>query len=147
MGGKSRRSRRSGTSEGGGREGGYHMWGRAPTHPTYLAAPHHRLSPRLLQPQRRLPPHTSLSSSKFRPRKSRAGVAPSLWCPDWHPAMSGICQKFDTFVKAPKFNKALSYGFRMCFLGFLCHGRLSCVSIFQLDDQLVKPCQDAHCPG
>ena len=127
MGGKSRRSRRSGTSEGGGREGGYHMWGRAPTHPTYLAAPHHRLSPRLLQPQRRLPPHTSLSSSKFRPRKSRAGVAPSLWCPDWHPAMSGICQKFDTFVKALKFNKALSHGFRMCLRFWVC-----CVTVGSL---------------
>ena len=106
-------------------------------HPTYLAAPHHRLSPRLLQPQRRLPPHTSLSSSKFRPRKSRAGVAPSLWCPDWHPAMSGICQKFDTFVKALKFNKALSHGFRMCLRFWVCRVTVGCL-VFPFSSLMIN---------
>ena len=127
MGGKSRRSRRSGTSEGG-REGGYHMWGRAPTPHTWLP-PTTGFPP--AHSHKGVSPHTSLSSSKFRRRKSRAGVAPSLWCPNWHPAMSGICQKFETLVKALKLKKASSHALRMCSRFWVCRLTVGC---------LVLPC-------
>ena len=95
MGGKSRRSRRSGTRLGGGRLP--HVAGPPLTHPpsphTWL--PHQPSFPHSHKgvPPPPLPP-TWVSSSKFSRRKSHAAVAPSLWCPNWHPETSGIPQNF-----------------------------------------------------
>ena len=83
MGGKSRRSRRSGT-----RGEVTTCGGPAPGWPP--PTPHTWLPPTTGFPpahsHKGVSPHSSLSSSKFRQRKSRRGVAPSLWCPNWHPA-------------------------------------------------------------
>ena len=92
MGGKSRRSRRSGTRLG---EGGYHMWPgpHSPTHPAHIpGCPTNPAFPTATKASP-LPP-TWVSSSKFSRRKSHAAVAPSPWCPNWHPETSGIPQNF-----------------------------------------------------
>ena len=78
-------------------EGGYHMWPgpHSPTHPAHIpGCPTNPAFPTATKASP-LPP-TWVSSSKFSRRKSHAAVAPSLWCPNWHPETSGIPQNFWT---------------------------------------------------
>ena len=141
MGGKSRRIRRSGTKRGGG----YHMWGRAPTPHTWLQLPPTTGFPPA-HSHKGVSPHTSLSSSKFRRRKSRQELHHHSGVPTGIQLRLVFARKFGTLMKA-----LIQKGLVSCFmnvlgiLGLPHNGRLCCIPIVihfvQLADQLIKPWQ------
>ena len=119
MGGKSRRSRRSGT-----RGEVTTCGGPAPGWPP--PTPHTWLPPTTGFPpahsHKGVSPHSSLSSSKFRQRKSRRGVAPSLWCPNW---LSLVFARILGLIR--KHLKVLTHASETCLIFWVYNTIVGCV--------------------